>query len=202
MMCKSKGNKIWFLPGGLVHVSKDGKSHMLSGKQADKFIKDYNDLRRDRNGKLLKVGMSERKIIAGIDPGVKTGLAIWDCVEQEFSSIQTVSIIEAMSILRKWDWMTDDLSQIWFEDARLRTWFPEVKDTPEDIKKLQGVGSVKRDCSIWQEFCEYHKIPYQAIKPAKGQTKWDSEYFKRVTGWKGRTSKDARDAAILVFGAK
>lgn len=53
MMCKSKGNKICFLPGGFVHVSKDGKSHMLSGKQADKFIKDYNDL-RDRNGKLLK----------------------------------------------------------------------------------------------------------------------------------------------------
>jgi len=137
------------------------------------------------------------KIIAGIDPGVKTGLALWDCGEQSFCSIQTVNIIEAMTILRKWEWMSDDWLEIHFEDARLRTWFGNA-----GREKLQGAGSIKRDCSIWQEFCEHLEVPFQAIKPAKGQTKWSADYFKRVTGWKARTSQHARDAALLVFGVK
>lgn len=135
------------------------------------------------------------RIIAGIDPGVKTGLAIWHAKERRFARVLTCGIIEAQQ------WVSaSDVSEIWFEDARLRKWFPEVKNSPEAIKKLQGAGSVKRDSVIWQEFCEFYGIPFKAIAPAKGQTKWTSEYFKRLTGWQGRTSQHARDAAALVFG--
>ncbi|MGY5852439.1 MAG: hypothetical protein RTU92_02605 [Candidatus Thorarchaeota archaeon] len=138
--------------------------------------------------------MMSGKIIAGIDPGVKTGLAIWDCGSQKFINIQTLPIVQAMHEL---DIRTHLLREIWFEDARLRTWFGNA-----DREKLQGAGSIKRDCSVWQEFCEYYGIPFKPIKPASGQTKWSAEYFKRVTGWKGRTSQHARDAAVLVFGVK
>lgn len=143
--------------------------------------------------------MSERKIIAGIDPGVKTGLATWKPEVKRFIEVRTCSLLEAFEVLHQY---RSDLSEIWFEDARQRTWFEYPKDSPETIARLQGVGSIKRDSAIWQEFCEFHKIPFKAIKPAKGQTKWSSEYFKRLTGWTGRTSQHARDAAILVFGAK
>lgn len=139
------------------------------------------------------------RIIAGIDPGVKTGVALWDTMERKFISINTWNIHQAINKMH-WLRQKDSLREIRFEDARLRKWFPEVKNSPEAIKKLQGAGSVKRDCSIWQEFCEYHGIPFQAIAPARGQTKWTAEYFKRLTGWQGRTSQHARDAAALVFG--
>ena len=31
-------------------------------------------------------------------------------------------------------------------------------------------------------------------------TKWSAEVFADMTGWKGRTSNHARDAALLVYG--
>lgn len=141
--------------------------------------------------------MSERqrrKIIAGIDPGVKTGLVIWVCHEKNLSVVDTVRLPEAMNMLLHL-WREDMLHEIWFEDARQRKWFGNA-----GREKLQGAGSIKRDCAIWQEFCEYYEIPFQAIKPAKGQTKWSAEYFQRLTGWTKRTSQHARDAAALVFG--
>ena len=133
-----------------------------------------------------------KNIVVGIDPGVKTGFAVWNIENQEFMHLKTLSIIQAIHELKPFIYC---LREIRVEDARLRTWFGK-----SGREKLQGVGSVKRDCAIWQEFCEYHKIPFLAIKPESGSTKWTSEYFKRVTGWTGRTSVHARDAGVLVYG--
>ena len=136
------------------------------------------------------------RVIAGIDPGTKTGVALWSPKKQAFKSIETVGIVSAMR--RIITAMSPDIEvAVYFEDARLRTWFGN-----SGREKLQGAGSIKRDSAIWQEFCEYYKIPYQAVKPEKGQTKWGAEYFKRLTGWEKRTSQHARDAAALVFGIK
>ena len=138
------------------------------------------------------------RIIAGIDPGVKTGVALWNCSEQQFDIIATRGIVEVMELLRhKRKQTVKRLQKIYFEDARLRKWYGKA-----DRERLQGAGSIKRDSSIWQEFCEYYKITFEAVRPVKGQTKWDSKYFKRLTGWQGRTSQHARDAAALVFGMK
>jgi len=136
------------------------------------------------------------RIIAGIDPGVQTGLAVWNCEKQAFVRIETLGVIQAIEMLSR-PWSQNHIHEIHFEDARLRTWFGK-----SGREKLQGVGSIKRDSAIWQEFCEHYGIPFQAIKPAAGTTKWNPAYFKRVTGWGGRTSQHARDAAVLVFGIK
>jgi hypothetical protein len=90
--------------------------------------------------------------------------------------------------------------QIVFEDARKRQWLPREKNLSEYRGKLMGAGSVKRDCEIWEEFCENYDIPYTAVPPRKGLTKWDAETFNKMTGWQGRTSNHARDAALLVWG--
>jgi hypothetical protein len=131
-------------------------------------------------------------LIVGIDPGVNTGFAIWNCEKKEFEEIGSRGIVSAMQIIR---WKISDIKFIRFEDARQRKWFDK-----KGIEALQGAGSIKRDCKIWQEFCEYHKFKYEMIKPQKNQTKWTSEYFKKVTGWTGRTNEHGRDAAVLVFG--
>lgn len=65
---------------------------------------------------------------------------------------------------------------------------------------MQGAGSVKRDASIWEEFCTDYEIPFRALPPIKGGTKLQPDYFKALTGWKGKTSEHARDAAMIVFG--
>lgn len=139
-------------------------------------------------------------IFVGIDPGVKTGLAVWDTEAQHFAEIVTASIVGAMKIIR--DYAADGQREIHIvaEDARQRKWLPRERNLSEYRGRLMGAGSVKRDCEIWQEFADFYCIPIQFLPPRKGLTKWDADTFKRMTGWNGRTSNHARDAALLVFG--
>ena len=136
-------------------------------------------------------------ICIGIDPGTHTGVAVWDTKEGRFLSLETLPIHQALIIVMMWrDKIGHDL-QVVFEDARQRTWFGRDKNTNA---KLQGAGSIKRDCSIWEDFCKDYQIPFLAVPPIKGGTKLSEAYLKTISGWKGRTSNHARDAAMLVIG--
>lgn len=142
-------------------------------------------------------------LLIGIDPGVKTGCAAWDRTSRQFSSVATLTAINAMETVRKLSLFTSGGVEVWFEDARQRKFFGDAdkrqKRSGAGIR--EGVGSVKRDCALWEEFCKHHRIPFRAIKPAAGATKWDAARFAKVTGWQGRTSSHGRDAACLVWGA-
>lgn len=131
----------------------------------------------------------------GIDPGTKTGLAVWDDKKKRLVELETLTIHRAMERVKTHTSFGETM--VIFEDARQRTWFGKDKNTNA---KLQGAGSIKRDCSIWDDFLTDYDIPFRAVPPQKGGTKWDERYFKMVTGWKGKTSNHARDAAVLVFG--
>lgn len=164
----------------------------LSGGKSELSVKQCSD----GKPRILRNRKEIKRTLIGIDPGVKTGVAVWSCKDQRFIDIGTFSIINAMAEVKK-VMIYGKHIELWFEDSRLRKWFG---DNSRD--KLQGAGSIKRDCSIWQEFCEVNKIKYKTIAPGKGQTKWPADYFRLVTGWTKRTSEHARDAATLIFGVK
>ena len=142
-------------------------------------------------------------ICIGIDPGTHTGVAVWDSREGKFLSLETLPIHRALEKVKEMShpfWHMDRLYhddiQVVFEDARQRTWFGKG----DTNAKLQGAGSVKRDCSIWEDFCKDYGIPFRAIPPVKGATKITPEYFKLISHYQGRTSEHSRDAAMLVIG--
>lgn len=134
------------------------------------------------------------KYYIGIDPGVKTGIAVWSKKESRFLLIDTAELHVAMAFVERF---TSDKStlHVRVEDARKRTWFGN-----SGREKLQGAGSVKRDCSCWQEFLEYHNIPFDMPSPKQKGAKVTAEYFKKITGWEKRCSQHGRDAALLVLG--
>lgn len=134
-------------------------------------------------------------ICIGIDPGTHTGMAIWDSRDGKFLSLETLPIHQAMLKVLLESERNRGNVQVVFEDARQRTWF----GTGDVSAKAQGAGSVKRDCAIWEAFCKDYDIPYWAKPPVKGATKVSAEYFKTISGWDGRTSEHARDAAMLVI---
>lgn len=133
-------------------------------------------------------------ICIGIDPGTHTGVAVWDSREGKFLSLETLPIHRAM--VEVLNLRIGREIQVVFEDARQRTWYGKG----DTNAKLQGAGSVKRDCSIWEDFCKDYGIPFQAKPPVKGATKVSAEYFKMVSHYTGRTSEHSRDAAMLVIG--
>ena len=135
-------------------------------------------------------------ICIGIDPGTHTGVAVWDTREGKFLSLETLPIHRAISKVGFIAEIHKGDVQVVFEDARQRTWFGKG----DTNAKAQGAGSVKRDSSIWEDFCKDYDIPYWAKPPVKGATKVSADYFKTISGWDGRTSEHARDAAMLVIG--
>jgi hypothetical protein len=128
----------------------------------------------------------------GIDPGTKTGIAIWNTSSQEFILIETVKIHVALEIVLK-HFIKGNISEIEVvcEDAR-RLGGSGVKE--------QGAGSIKRDCSIWEDFCHDHGIPIRFIRPNKRSLlKVDKDWFKMQIGWIKTTTTHSRDAAMLVW---
>ena len=136
------------------------------------------------------------KILIGIDTGVNTGFAV--AADRgnggELEQVESLSITQAMEKVKELieQWGISNVC-LYIEDARKRTWFTGGRE------KSQGVGSVKRDPQIWEDWCTEQGIKFVLVHPAANATKKKATDFKRMTGWIGRTNEHARDAAMLVF---
>lgn len=140
------------------------------------------------------------KYIIGIDPGVNTGFCVWDMREGRIRSIASYKIHEAMDAVMIWH-RSGELEGVIFEDARLRVWFgSQPRGGKSDIGRLQGAGSVKRDCQIWADFLAGSGIKCHAISPQGKGAKACAQDFARITGVTARINEHARDAGMLVFG--
>lgn len=134
-------------------------------------------------------------IAIGIDTGTNTGIAIWDTSSKHFLEVKCLKIHEAFNLIEDYiKGLGKQNIEVYFEDARLRTWFGN-----SSREKLQGAGSVKRDCSIWEDYLESKRIKYYPIAPKNNITKLNADTFKKITGYNGKTNEHSRDAAMLVF---
>ena len=137
-------------------------------------------------------------LLIGIDTGVHTGFAVWDTKAQSFREIATLKIHEAL--IKAYEYTKTDRVEVYFEDARKRTWIPREASLRERVGRAQGAGSVKRDATIWEDFLNGYGIPMHKVAPKNNVTKMNEDYFKALTKWTKRTSEHGRDAAMLVFG--
>lgn len=135
------------------------------------------------------------RLLIGIDPGTKTGVAVWDPKAQAFARLTTTGIVGAMEIVE--DLRACHDIKVFFEDARQRKFFAD-----KGVEALQGAGSIKRDCSIWEEFLRVKGIDFVAVHPVHNVTKVGAALFQRLTKVDARVSEHARDAAMLVFKLK
>jgi hypothetical protein len=133
------------------------------------------------------------EVLIGIDTGKNTGFATYSTVSRGLIAVETLPIHQAMervvAISRTFK------VKVRFEDARLRKMFGT-----SGREKLQGAGSIKRDAVIWEDFLTDKCIPFEPVAPKDNKTKTDPDTFTKMTGWTGRTSNHARDAAMLVYG--
>lgn len=139
----------------------------------------------------------KKNLCIGIDPGTQTGLAVWDCEEKRFILVKTVKIHQAFAIVRqltKMGWL-----HVRIEDARQRKWFGK-----SGREKLQGAGSIKRDCTIWDDFLTDMKNTgiiesFELVPPCNNITKLSAIQFRNITKFVGATSNHGRDAAMLCY---
>ena len=135
--------------------------------------------------------MSIAKI--GIDTGTKTGIAI--SVGGLLQRVDCMTITKAMQLVSEYPAAT---TKLYIEDAR--KWIGFNGKTKTTDARLQGAGSVKRDASIWEDWCKENGYQAVFVKPMGKGLKKSAEDFKRITKWEGRTNEHSRDAAMIVYG--
>ena len=130
--------------------------------------------------------------IIGIDPGTHTGVAIKE--GGMLKIVETGKIWWAINLVHEWaEYHGKGNTLVRIEDARKRTWFGNT-----GAEKYKGAGSIARDCAIWEETLTELGIPFQLVHP-KNVKATTADHFKRLTGWTGRTSIHAREAAWMVL---
>lgn len=135
------------------------------------------------------------KYYIGIDTGTNTGFAVWNKSERRLVLAESLMIHQAMKKVEGLQHVPGGIF-VRVEDARLRKWIP--KERSREV--LQGVGSVKRDAQIWEDFLQDNGIPFEMVAPKNNKTKTTAHYFKKLTGWPSVTNEHSRDAAMLIFG--
>lgn len=137
------------------------------------------------------------RVLIGIDCGVNTGFAV--AVDKKLSLVTSFKIHEAMDMVREYNHQSKEMGSrliVYVEDARKRSQNPRDKRA---MLKQQGVGSVKRDAKIWEDFLKDEEIEFVLIDPKTNKTKLDANKFKLYTGFSLKTNEHGRDAAMLIF---
>ncbi len=176
-----------YVIGELIYL--ESGSHIFVRLLRDMKIEGFN-IKKTKYLQIFIIIMKE-KIIIGIDPGVNTGFAVFSVEQQRFLKVDTLLIHEALFLIDSYLIEHDAIVRV--EDARKRKKF-------ESDKYPQGVGSIKRDCKIWEDFLKSKNAAFDLVAPNAQRTKLSADYFKKLTGYQGRTSNHARDAGGLVFG--
>ena len=131
--------------------------------------------------------------VIGIDPGVSTGFARVNAAAS-FAELCTLSMYYAQDrILQIVEVYGVESVLVCIEDCRLRKWV----DPSLGKERLRGIGSVERDCSLWQEFCELHGLAFVLVAPMGINTKMDKWEFAQTLDYPFDTSNHARDAGML-----
>ena len=129
----------------------------------------------------------------GIDPGVNTGISVWNVKKQCFELVMTCGILRAFEVLSPY--LVFGKNIVLIENPNLRKWYGKNSNL-----KLQGAGSIKRDYSIWVEWFKENKVEFREIDPKNTKTKLSKDQFAKITGYTKLTSEHARDACMMVFG--
>jgi hypothetical protein len=142
--------------------------------------------------------------LIGIDPGVHTGLALVDGQRLVLVASPAPTILEAMERVQALA-MHHGLQRllvIWEDARKIGGMHGMGRGSAGDTARLRGVGSVHRDCQIWEEFMERHHLRHVAISPSAKGAKLSDPQFAQVTGWAKPTNQHSRDAAMLIWGKR
>lgn len=147
--------------------------------------------------------MNQKPVLyVGIDSGTSTGYAVWNSRLKKFEAIETLKIHQAMDRVKElFTSCAEGELFVRVEDARQRKWFgdADARAARSGAGIREGIGAVKRDAVIWEDFLTDLGVKFQMAAPKNNKTKLNAQQFKNYTQYDGTTSGHGRDAAMLVF---
>jgi hypothetical protein len=138
--------------------------------------------------------------IIGINPDTKrSGVAEYN-PDTKRLNVQNMTFFELYEYLRAYRLfiVLVRIEAGWLnEKSNFHSTHRQSKQAGERIAK--NVGANHETGRKIREMCEFLGIEHELVRPL-GSKDIDHFSFKRLTGFKGRTNQDMRDAAMLVYG--
>jgi hypothetical protein len=132
-------------------------------------------------------------IIMGIDPGSRTGIAIYTG-----GALVALETIEPLEIAERIKEIAP--ARVVFEDSRLSSYlWTRGKILPASLKMARNVGEVDAWCKLIVAACERLGIPAHGISPKGKGEKVKADSFSLTTGWSTRCNEHERDAAMVAW---
>lgn len=140
----------------------------------------------------------KEKTLIGIDPDVdKSGVAFLKGNQLELDNLNFFQLLDYFKIRKE---AFPDL-EIYIECGFLNksNWHKSAgKSAAFNAKIGEHTGANFETAKKIVEMCEYLEIKYHKIQPRR--SKIDNDYFKKLTGYTGRTNQEQRDAFMLIYG--
>lgn len=133
-------------------------------------------------------------VLMGIDPGQRTGAALYR--DGALTALCTVTPIEVHTLIRE---VVPDM--VVFEDSRLqsRVWTANKVRPAAGLKIARDVGRIDMLCELIQAECERLRITCHGVSPKGKGAKVNAEAFERITGWATASNEHTRDAAMVAY---
>lgn len=150
--------------------------------------------------------------IVGIDPDKdKSGYA--EAIDGKIVTLECYSFFELLGVL-----MTEPIDKVYIEAGWLNNHSESAKKAAYRAAQQAKGNKIQTAISVASkagkdiganaetgrkiaEMCEHLNIEYELIRPTQSKIK-DYKVFNQITGWKGRSNQEKRDAAMLVVGRK
>ena len=137
------------------------------------------------------------KVVIGIDPGNKTGIAIFS-LGTKFNLVETktISPLDVASEIEGAD-------VVYIEDSRLQKAI--FCHPSQKVAYSRSVGQVDARCSDVEEICNRKGIKFVGISPKEKGKKISKDEFMRIFGCssnKSGSNQHERDAAMVVFASR
>lgn len=137
------------------------------------------------------------KKVIGIDPGNKTGIAIFS-LGAKFNLVETKTI-HPLDVSKE----IEGADAVYIEDSRLQKAI--FCHPSQKIAYSRSVGQVDARCSDIEEICKRKGIRFVGISPREKGKKISKDEFMRIFGCvsnKSGSNQHERDAATVVLASR
>lgn len=137
------------------------------------------------------------KKVIGIDPGNKTGIAIFS-LGTKFNLVETKTI-HPLDV----EVEIEGVDAVYIEDSRLQKAI--FCHPSQKVAYSRSVGQVDARCSDVEEICNRKGIKFVGISPKEKGKKISKDEFMRIFGCssnKSGSNQHERDAAMVVFASR
>lgn len=148
-----------------------------------------------------RISIPKRKrYIAGVDPGVYTGIAVFDRVENRIRYIKQTNFFGVIPWFRSMLRVSELAVFVEVPKMFIYSRNEEAKGgvAAKRDRFMANVGGNRREGQLLVEWLDLEGFTVQQIKPI-GQKKWDDRQFRAITKWNGPASQHVIDAARIAL---